>query len=703
LPARVAESDAGLTEWTCEPGELELEDGRCLPAGVDACGAGFVPADDGCAAATLACAPGSMALPGQTRCQPVAGCGAGTWGDIPIEDDAQYVDASFVGTSDGSATSPWTSVQAAVDAAADGAMVAIAAGTYAEKVTVDKPVRIWGRCPALVTITAGESALSVRASATEVHDLAVVSPVVALHVDTATGVRIDRVWVHDSGIVGMDVESGAPEVTITRSLVESTMGIGIFGYGAALTIEDSVVRGIAQTPDGEFGQGIRVFDEPEGAPSVLTVRRSVVADGFDDGIAAYGSPLLVEDTLVQNISPSLAGGENGSGISVFASPFDGAHAPAIVRGSVVERTHWAAIQGENTDLTVERTSIRDVNPPPATPRSFGIALARDEDPVASRLTVRSTLIERARTTGIAVVDAGAVIEAVVVRDMLPSEEPLVPGMLDRGGWAIGGGTHEFPDEPHTIEVRGSRLERLHEVAVAVIGGDVALESVLVRDVHVRDADGRMGRAVTVQPAIEPDMPSTALIKDSLIEGTGDAAIAVIDSLATVESTWIRDTFGSGDGTGGHGIVVQGRSYTSHGGAARVDHALIENSRDAGVVVIDADLELTSSIVRDTQARADGTFGDGVGAVSYRLPGSQLDIRDTLIEHSARAGITLFGARAALLGSYLDCNVIDLDGESFTGTASAFADGGANLCGCGSDARTCKVMNAGLAPPEPLAP
>ncbi|HZO13354.1 MAG TPA: hypothetical protein VFB62_08840, partial [Polyangiaceae bacterium] len=204
--------DAGLGAWACEAGELLQEDGSCLAAGIEPedCPEGFMPTGDrACEPLLLECAPGTMALAGESACRPVAPCPSGKWGDIPVETDTQYVDATFVG-GNGTAQAPWSTVQQAVDSASDGAIVAIAAGDYLENVTAQgKRVRLWGVCSDVVIV----GTVSITSDQSEVHTLAVSAPsAIALHVGPGNDVLLDRVWVRDAGIIGMDIEAGNPSV-----------------------------------------------------------------------------------------------------------------------------------------------------------------------------------------------------------------------------------------------------------------------------------------------------------------------------------------------------------------------------------------------------------------------------------------------------------------------------------------------------------
>src|SRR5262245_37262929 len=144
----------GAPNPTCSATEV-LVDGACVPVGPASCGEGFT-ADGrgGCVAVlpTAPCAPGEVALPGEQTCRPLVACDGSRWGAAPIDATTEFVDAAFVGVSDGSETRPWQTVTEAVEAAAPGATVAIAAGTYPETVWFYEEVHLWGSCPTEVTI-----------------------------------------------------------------------------------------------------------------------------------------------------------------------------------------------------------------------------------------------------------------------------------------------------------------------------------------------------------------------------------------------------------------------------------------------------------------------------------------------------------------------------------------------------------------------
>ena len=583
-----ASGGGGSGGGACTPGERSVDD-VCQPAGVpaDSCGFGFAP--DGASGCTAVlpdepCPSGMMALPGETRCRPVAPCDDGRWGTIPVEPDTQYVDAAYAGAdSDGSADRPWTSVAAAVAAASTGAMVAITDGVYAEQIEITKPVRLWGRCPESVEIGgANGPALVVHlgASSTEIHDIGLSDAVGVLG---AESVLLDRVWVHDShdfGVVGIDLE-GPVQLDVRRSLVERTAGFGVIAIGARMMLEDSVVRDTSPNTESESGRGVEI-EVGNTYPAEVTVARCLVERSTSVGITVASATARIEDTLIREVAPFPPTQALGRGLS---------------------------IQGE-----------------------YG----------------RSN-----------------------------------------------------------VEVRGSVIEQVHEVGLAVVGSTVTVETTVIREVIPRPREGTGGHGLLVQYDSRNGERAELALRASLVEATHAAGVVVTASDAQIESTRVRDTRALPDGRLGMGLLLQNDPPTNDpatSSTAALRWSLVEDSRLGGVTVIGSDVAMEATAVeRTTPQEADGGFGDGVVVVGGDVPGS-IDVQACLIARSARAGIACFGASAQVADSTFECNGLHLDSE-LLGTASgphesSFLDLGGNVCRCDSTGE-CVVQSANLMAPSAL--
>jgi hypothetical protein len=115
-------------------------------------------------------------------------------------------------------------------------------------------------------------------------------------------------------------------------------------------------------------------------------------------------------------------------------------------------------------------------------------------------------------------------------------------------------------------------------------------------------------------------------------------------------------------------------------------------------VLDGELELERTLVRDTRPGDDGLLGDGIVVVTnHQTAGAA--VWASAIESSSRAGIASFGAAVGLDHVWLECNQIQLDGEPFLNHDFAFDDQGGNVCRCGPTEGECQVVSAQLEPPS----
>lgn len=583
-----------------------------------------------------------MAVPGETTCREVAPCGSGRWGTIPVEPSTQYVDGAYAGLdSDGTAERPWTTIQAAVEAADESAIVAIAAGQYAELVDINgKPVRLWGVCPAKVEIVgdADNPAVVVRngADGAELHDVAITGAHLGVGILNALDVHIDRLWIHDTGSMGLDVEASlSSSADVSGSLIESAHEVGVFSWASELTLESCVVRRTQLEPSGFGGYGIQARQDPStGEAATLSITRSLVAENRQMGILVLGSTLTADGVAVMDTEPRADGGL-GRGISVFWEEITTTPSSATIRQVVLARNREVGLMVGASDVSIERTTVRDTLPEVSTGQG-GRGIGIEGSPnglVRSTGAIRESLIERAGGVGMFAAAADAIVESTIVRG--GAEAP--------GGSAPGRG----------VEAR-----------------------------HLSSA-----------------APTTLTIRGDVIEGNADIGILLGGVHAEIDETLVRGTRPNlTSGWFGRGIQIQ--DFDGRVSTATVRRTRVEESYDLGVGIMDASVTIEATTIAATHPRAsNGSFGDGLVVESFEGSRSEAIVRDSRIERSARAGVANFGGRIVVGQAVLECNPIYMNGETVNGFDFAFEDQGDNVCGCDGAPRACQVLSSMLTPPE----
>ncbi len=628
----------------CQAGELELADG-CKPAGIPSCAEGFVSDEVGGCLAVLPdtlCPEGTMAVPGETSCREVAPCAEGTWGDIPVASDTQHVDGAYGGgDSDGSAARPWQTIAQGLTAVAPGAIVAVAAGSYAEELDISgKPVVLWGRCPALVEIRGSASAVTpllikAGANGSAVRDLALTGSTAGLISSGSLDVLVDRVWIHHTAERGIAIQDtfGATSLTLTRSLIENVTGIGAFALTASLTIEQSVVRGTQPLSARTAGIGAQ-------SGATLALRSSLVELNHDDGIFIASSEALIETTVVRDSQPT------------------------------------AELWGG------------------------GIAILRDNATQApSSATVRDTLVERNHTYGIFVEGASAQFERIVVRDTQPqvADQSLGPGIQVQNYTALA--------EASDVTIREAVVERNHYAGVSITGATAFIESAIVRDTVASPALNAHGRGVVVFFDTETQMGATATVLGSVVERNYEAGIFGQGVELTIDRTAVRDTQPRAlDALAGRGINVQSED-AAHPSLLTMRDCLLANNHNAAAFVAGSFATIERTSFRNTAADvAEGLLGDGLMVINYPdFAIGSTTLVDSTLEASIRAGLTSFSAHVSVGGTVFECNTIDMNGQSISTEPYGFEDLSGNLCGCADSERTCQVLSSELQAPSPLDP
>ncbi len=464
--------------------------GECVSAGVppDGCAPGFVHDGDGSCDPVVPhqpCPPGQVALPGESSCRPLGECGTEPWGDIPVEPNTQYVDQAYGGNdSDGTSSRPWHTITEGIDAAEPGAIVAIAAGSYAEALLIiDVDVRLWGRCSSLVEIDGGaeQSTMLIGQGTSELHQLAVVGQGVGVGIAFAEAL-LDRVWIHDTGSAGLQLQNDYGPVTavVDGSLIEGATRAGILLLGGEIAVEETVVRDVRAGYDGLGGRALEVQRSPfDGGPASASLR-SVILSGNDDlGINAFGASVTVEDSIIRDtLGLSIESG-TGRAVNVQADPRPGdepgeGRGELIMRRSLVENSVELAIMIGGSDGLVEDTVLRGVGPGAHTGlygRGLSIQPFTDAGPeLLSQATIRRTTVRQTRDVAVYVLDAAVELERVDIRDVAPQEADQLSG----DGLAV-----VTLVSPQPASVAATCVRDTSRVGIASFGAELVLSASLV--------------------------------------------------------------------------------------------------------------------------------------------------------------------------------------------------------------------------------
>ncbi len=526
----------------CTAGQDELEVRGC-GAGIppDRCGEGFAANDTmGCEPImpAEACGPGQLAIPGETECRELLACGSGDWGDIPVEADTQYVDGAYAGgASDGTALHPWTTINDGVAAAAAGAIVAIAAGGYAEDLLIDSgPVVLWGRCPTMVEISGSDAQLAAieihgGADGSEIHGFAITGDSGGVFLSGSQDVIVETVWVHDTAGRGIALQDdlGAPSMRIVGSVVEKATDIGVHLVGSEATIASSSLRDIREN-------------------------------------SAYAT---------------------GYGISVQPSDDTGATSTAVLQRCVMERNHTASMLLVASEGTVEDCLFRDTEPSDLSARDGVAIVAQDEDGLRANLTVTQSVFSNNYSRAIALVGSDGTFEAVHVADTKPQQWD---DRLGEGMAIINSET-----ESATASISISTIERNYQSGVMVRGSSAAFELVLVRDTEPRPEDMAFGRGVAVTGEATVGLTADAIFDACLFENNRTFGIWVADATATVDSTMVRNTQAQNyDGDYGDGIGLATREEDLPATTVAVSGSRLESNIRAGALIFGAALSLDNS-------------------------------------------------------------------------------------------------------------
>jgi hypothetical protein len=133
--------------------------------------------------------------------------------------------------------------------------------------------------------------------------------------------------------------------------------------------------------------------------------------------------------------------------------------------------------------------------------------------------------------------------------------------------------------------------------------------------------------------------------------------------------------------------------------ATIRNSLVERNHVWGIGVLGSSATIESTLIRATLPNDEGWFGDGIFVMSAGdTRPAVVSLSSVVIESSARAGLSNFGGHVDMADTTIQCSAFDIEGEPFGEKPFVFNDLGGNLCGCPEANRACEVVSANLEPP-----
>jgi len=415
----------------------------------------------------------------------------------------------------------------------------------------------------------------------------------------------------------------------------------------------------------------------------------------------------MERCVVRDTLPNEEIAEFGIGVVAL---LDGVKKASLtLRDSVLERNRSSGVYVDSSSAVLEGVLIRDTLVR-ASDGNLGTGVTVDSSKLTAELTVRRSLFERNVLAAVLSGGSTVTIEESVLRESLAAAPTVV------GATGILALPSPSGKKSTKLTLARSIVERNEGSGVLVYGSTADIDATLVRDTRPYPSTSEQGNGIAVVRDEKTGFETSLVLRRSVLESNTTFGLLVLGTNAEVESSVIRGTHAQpSNGVAGVGISA---IYADDGTKATLvlRTSTVEKNFEANVSVVGSIAKIESSILRNALASASGKYGDGLFVWSQpRAEGAVLigkaDVSGSLFAGNPRGGLATFGAELTLASSIARCNGFDLDNEPLEvgdGMLSpVLVDGGGNWCGCGVGWNACRAGSAGLAPiplpPKPKAP
>lgn len=624
------------TGWVQTPGASDDDPATCDP---------FPGAE------STRCADDELRTPGDSTCVRIGpACATDGWPQALPATAVRYVQAGAAPGGTGTRAAPFARIADAIAGAAPGSVIAIAAGTYDESLSVPAGVTLWGACVSAthVASSAGGTTVTIAGADVVVRNVTLGGAASALAVgrgarvtleDVATIGATARAWsVHDGGhVVGTRVairdtrplligeeghaiyaETGAV-VELSHAAIERNSDNAIIAFDptTSIVLDDCVVRDtMPRGSDGKFGRGVNT----EGGVS-LVLSRTVLERNAGIGVfLANVVTARLTDVVIRDTASTMSMGGRGISAQMGCTL-------ELSRVTLLGNRSYALYASSSSTLTLDDVLMSATRTDVSGLYGRGMELRG-----GATATLRRVLVDEMRDSGVILLDADthATVEDLVVRATTPDDH----GTNGRGIEVSAGAR---------LDGARVRVERNADLGLGCFGSSAdALASTLeLVDVEILDqgtdgATAGMGRGLYVLD------DCSARVTRATIRGSREigAGVAIAPASLVLEDATVTDTRETALGMLGRGVNVQ------QGGHAELRRVVLERNRETSIEVREgATLDAEDVVIRDTaQSTAPGSPGRGLAIED----GATATVTRALIERSHECAVLVLSEGSALI-------------------------------------------------------
>ncbi|MFO0658556.1 MAG: right-handed parallel beta-helix repeat-containing protein [Polyangiaceae bacterium] len=644
-----------------------LGETTCQPVGPAAVGTSSCPAsisveNNGVCDVVLPsqpCAPGTLALPGETSCHAVDDCGAGDWGNIPIDASTQFVKQSYSGAngaSDGSQSRPWTTISQAISAASAGSIVAVSDGAYAESVQINAhPVRLWGRCSSKVSVSATSAAAATIAvtsqSNSEIHGLSITGSATngGVVVSGAENVKIDHVYVHDNSAFGVIVQSfqGAASVAISSSLIASNRGVGVYVTGATATFDQVAVQDtLPRSSDQSGGQGVVIqANTSTMTASNATLSSSLISGNHAVGLVVMGAKVDVDGTVIRNTLPQASDSQFGEGVQVLGDATSQLDTELTLTESVLDANHEVGLLLFGGKASLEASVVENTQPR-ATDQANGRGISAQRLTGSNQepeLNLSHCLLAKNRSSGLLSFGVSTTVFSTIVRDTLAQASDMT------GGQGIAVLRDSQSMQAGDLMLNRALITGNLGFGLLLQGSKAHVNKTAILDTAPRESDQGFGWGVLAQVDSTSQTSSELSLNQSIVSKSTGAGVVATGSSITVEGSLVRDTQAQvTDSTRGWGVVSNLDTTTQKPSDVTLTKSVITNHHDIGLLVNGSNATLDGTVISQITPKASDSTGGRALVVQTDATAStpsKVVLKGSLL--TANASDAIFALRSSL--------------------------------------------------------